>query len=82
MHRSLHTTTWARDAGIVGDTQASDEMPNKMVTTSYTSVVDPTASVVDPTSVNDMTAYERNGSVMIQLYDEKNQAVNPICLNF
>ena len=29
------------------------------------------ASAVDPTSVNDMSAYERNVSVMIQLYDEK-----------
>ena len=57
----------------------SDEMPNKMVTTAYASAV---ALVVHPTSVNDMTAYERNGSVMIQLYNEKNQAVNPICLNF
>ena len=35
-----------------------------MVTTAY-------ASAVDPTSVNNMTAYERNISVMIQLYDEK-----------
>ena len=42
-----------------------------MVAAAYASAVDPTASVVDPTSVNDMTAYERNVSVMIQLYDEK-----------
>ena len=67
MYRSLYTTIWVRDVGIVGDTQGprrSDEKPNKMVTIAY-------ASAVDPNSVNDMTAYEKNGSVTIQLYNEK-----------
>ena len=40
-----------------------------MVTSSFASAVDPTASAVDdPTSLSDMTAYERNFTVMQQIY--------------
>ena len=42
-----------------------------MVTSSFESAVDPTASAVDdPTSASHMTVYERNFMVMLQIYDD------------
>ena len=48
--------------------KSSASVPDKkLVTASF-------ASAVDPTSVNDMTAYERNTTVMLQLYERKSDS--------